>query len=210
MPTVDDIIVTPPEDGIVVDPVRWFDTPGPLEIEIGCGKGGFLLSRARSCPDVRLLGIEWANKYFRYAADRMVRWGLTNVRLMRTDAAHFVIHHLAPGCVDVLHVYHPDPWPKKRHHKRRLFQPHVVAAMVNAMKPGAELLIQSDHAEYFHWVCEALAASADLVEIAWSSARAKPGEEWCGTNFEIKYAHEGRTISRSAYRRIRADSKTSR
>lgn len=107
--TIEDIIVDPPlEDGLI-DPMSWFASPGPFEIEIGCGKGGFLLSRAQASPDVRLLGIEWANKYFQFCADRMARWELTNVRVMRTDAKHFIIHHLPEACVSVLHVYHPDP-----------------------------------------------------------------------------------------------------
>lgn len=199
MPTVDDIMVAPPDDGVIVDPIRWFDTPGPLEIEIGSGKGGLLLSRARSHPDARLLGIEWANKYYKYSADRMARWGIPNVRIMRTDAAHFVVHHLAASCVDVLHVYHPDPWPKKRHHKRRLFQPAFASAAARALKLGGELLVQSDHEEYFTWIRDVIATERALREIDWSSAKSKPSDDWSGTNFEIKYAREGRAIFRAAY-----------
>lgn len=199
--TPDDIIVDPPADGATVDPLSWFDTPGPFELEIGCGKGGFLLSRARANSEVRLLGIEWANKYFCYCADRMVRWNLSNVRVMRADARHFVINHLPADCIDVLHVYHPDPWPKKRHHKRRLFQPAFVEAVARAVKPGGECLIQSDHAEYFEQITSALGTSDALVPIRWEESSARPGEEWAGTNFEIKYAREGRDIYRAAYRR---------
>jgi tRNA (guanine-N7-)-methyltransferase len=199
MPTLDKITIDPPDDGVVVDPITWFDSPGPLEIEIGAGKGGLLLSRARSHPDSRLLGIEWANKYYKYAADRMARWGITNVRVMRTDASHFVIHHLAAACVDVMHVYHPDPWPKKRHHKRRLFQPAFAPAVARVLRPGGELLVQSDHEEYFAWIREVIANEHALREIDWTSANSKPGDDWSGTNFEIKYAREGRAIYRAAY-----------
>jgi len=150
---------------------------------------------------VRLLGIEWANKYFRYCADRMARWSLSNVRVMRTDASHFVINHLPADCIDVLHIYHPDPWPKKRHHKRRLFQLAFVEAVERALKPGGECLIQSDHAEYFEQTTSALETSDALLPIGWEESSAKPGDEWAGTNFEIKYAREGRNIYRAAYRR---------
>ena len=200
MLTLDDIIVMPPEAGVVVDPVTWFDTPGPLEIEIGSGKGGFLLSRAMANPDLRLLGIEWANKYFRHAADRMARREVGNVRMMRTDAGHFFQHHLPPGCVSVLHVYHPDPWPKARHHKRRLVQPAFIEAAVVALKPGGFWLIQSDHEEYFHVIRELLDQHERLEGVAWEATGVDLGEEWGGTNFEIKYTREGRTIYRSAYR----------
>ena len=109
MLTEADIMVDPPPSDVVIDPQAWFDSPGPFELEIGCGKGGFLLSRARTNPHVRLLAIEWANKYYRYCADRMARWQVSNVRLMRTDAKLFVLNNLPTACLSVLHVYHPDP-----------------------------------------------------------------------------------------------------
>ena len=112
MLTLESVIIEPPAEGEIVDPQSWFDSPGTFELEIGCGKGGFLLARARARPDVRLLGIEWANKFFKFAADRMARWGLSNVRVMRTDAKAFVMNHLPADSVTALHLYHPDPWPR--------------------------------------------------------------------------------------------------
>jgi tRNA (guanine-N7-)-methyltransferase len=202
MPTMQDIIIEPPAADVVVDPMTWFDTPGPFELEIGCGKGGFLLSRARTNPHLRLLGIEWANKFFKYAADRMARWGLTNVRLMRTDAKFFVMRNLPPACIDVLHLYHPDPWPKKRHHKRRLVQLDFVEAAIRVIAPGGRWLVQSDYAEYFEQIERLLGARPELVRIEWTEAEADPEPDWRGTNFEIKYAREGRTIHRAAFRRL--------
>lgn len=199
--TTEDIIVEAPLEDCMVDPTAWFDSPGPLEIEIGCGKGGFLLERARSRPDLRLLGIEWANKYFRYCADRMARWNLTNVRVMRTDARHFFIHHMPAECLSVLHLYHPDPWPKKRHHKRRLVQPDFVAAAIRAIKPGGYWLVQSDHEEYFGIIKAVLDASPELAEVPWEQTDVMAGPEWIGTNFEVKYARQGHVIRRVAYQR---------
>ena len=201
MPIVQDIIVEPPAEGVVVDPMTWFDSPGPFELEIGCGKGGCLLSRARVHPQIRFLGIEWANEFFKYAADRMVRWGLTNVRLMRTDAKHFVMGNLPAACVNVLHLYHPDPWPKKRHHKRRLVQAEFVEAAIRAIVPGGRWLVQTDHAEYFEQIERLLTARPELVRIEWDDTQADPGSDWKGTNFEVKYAREGRAIFRIAFRR---------
>jgi tRNA (guanine-N7-)-methyltransferase len=201
MVTVEDVVLDPPAEGEVVDPARWFSSPGPFELEIGCGKGGFLLSRARAAPEVRLLGIEWANKYFKYCADRMARRGVTNVRVMRTDARQFVVRHLPPECIDVLHVYHPDPWPKKRHHKRRLIEPGFVIAAVASLKRGGSWLVTSDHSEYFERIREALGAHPHLTETPWEQTQVELAADWAGTNFEVKYVREGRTIHRAAYRR---------
>ncbi len=199
--TMEVVIVPAPAPDVVVDPLAWFDSPGPFELEIGCGKGRFLLHRARSRPDVRLLGIEWANKFYTYAADRMARWGVTNVRVMRTDAGVFVMRNLPPQCLSALHVYHPDPWPKKRHHKRRLFQTPFIDAAIRCTKPAARWLIQTDHAEYFAWIRERLDARAELIERPFEDPTFGPGEDWAGTNFEVKYEQEGRAIYRVAYER---------
>jgi len=199
MVTLADVVVEPPADGEIIDPMGWFDSPGPFEIEIGCGKGGLLLSRARAHPHLRMLGIEWAGKYFRFCADRMARWGLTNVRVMHMDARFFVLHHLPPTCVSALHLYHPDPWPKKRHHKRRLVQPDFVEAAVRALEPGASWLIQSDHREYFDVIRALLGQHSELTPVPWEGVEAKPGDDWQGTNFEVKYAREGRAINQVAY-----------
>jgi len=199
MLTMQDIMVDPPEEGVVVDPMSWFESPGPFELEIGCGKGGFLLERARANPSLRMLGIEWANKYYKFCADRMARWQVTNVRVMRTDARHFVLNHLPASCLSALHLYHPDPWPKKRHHKRRLVQADFVEAVVRALVPGGLWLVQSDHDEYFSQILRLLDDRSDLASRPWNEVQGQSGLEWAGTNYEIKYVREGRRIFRAAY-----------
>lgn len=195
-----EVVVDPPLDDAEIDPMAWFETLGPLEIEIGCGKGGFLLSRARNHPEIRLLGIEWASKYYRHCADRMARWRLTNVRVMRADAKDLFIRNLPRDCVSVLHLYHPDPWPKKRHHKRRLVAPAFIDAVVRVLTPGGHWLIQSDHAEYFGSIREQLDDRAEFSEVAWDELPFDRPDDWQGTNFEIKYRRDGRDIHRVAYR----------
>ncbi|MFQ5503018.1 MAG: tRNA (guanosine(46)-N7)-methyltransferase TrmB, partial [Phycisphaerae bacterium] len=176
-----------------------------VELEIGCGKGGFLLRRAQEHPEKREVGIEWANKFFKYAADRMARWALTNVRIMRTDARHLLCHQLAADCLDALHVYHPDPWPKKRHHKRRLFSDLFVEKAIAALRPGARWAIQTDHADYFEWISQRLDRRPELQEIPYDDPTFGIIDEEAGTNFEIKYKKEGRPIYRLAYEKSRAN-----
>jgi len=194
MPTVEDILVPAPEPGRLLDPVALFGSDGPLEMEIGVGKGGFLLRRAREHPEISFLGIEWANKIIRYAADRMVRWGVTNVRLIRTDARHLMLHHMPADCLTVLHIYHPDPWPKKRHHKRRLIQADFIAAAVRALVPGGRIAVQTDHAEYFEQIRAVISAEPRLMTVPFEDPRSGVVEGRLETNFEIKYLREGRQI----------------
>jgi len=202
--TLEEILIAPPEPGTVVDPRELLGGRPHVELEIGCGKGGFLVRQATANPDRGYLGIEWANQIVHYAADRMVRRGLANVRLMRTDARHFVTYHLALESIQALHTYHPDPWPKKRHHKRRLFQPNFVTAAIRSLAPGARWAIQTDHADYFAWIREQLAPHIGraLEPVPFDD----PGfgvqaDRTMGTNFEIKYLREGRTIFQVAFRR---------
>ena len=199
MLTLESVIIEPPAEGEIVEPMSWFDSPGPFELEIGCGKGGFLLARAKARPDVRLLGIEWANKFFKFAADRMTRWGLTNVRVMRTDAKIFVMNHLPPRSVTALHLYHPDPWPKKRHHKRRLVQDDFANAVARVLVSEGRWLIQTDHADYFEHIRDVLKRHPLFVEAEWDDAVTETFADFAGTNFEIKYTKEGRAIYRASF-----------
>ena len=202
MPTIEDIVLDPPKIGEILDPRVLWGPQVPVELEIGSGKGGFLVRRARECPDRAFLGIEWANKFFRYAADRMARWGLTNVRLMRADARHLVIHQLAESSLCALHIYHPDPWPKQRHHKRRLFNPQFIERAVAVLQPTGRWAIQTDHAEYYEWIRALVDPVEQLVEIPYNDPEFGIIDEDAGTNFEIKYIREGRPIYRVAYQKI--------
>ncbi len=199
---LEDILVPPPGVGEVLDWAVVFGNDGPVEMEIGCGKGGFLLRQARAHPDRNYVGIEWAKKYCRLAADRMVRWGVGNVRLLWTDARNLMLYHVPPSSLAALHVYHPDPWPKKRHHKRRLFQTDFVAAACRALRPGARWAIQTDHADYFEIIRDLTAGRPELEAIPYDDPDFGTIEERTETNFEIKYLREGRTIHRLAYRRM--------
>lgn len=190
----DDIVIAPPAHDEPFDPRRFFDPQTPVELEIGCGKGGFLLDRARAHPQIGFVGIEWANKYFKYAADRMARWNLRNVRLMRADARHVVLNSLVDDCLGALHVYHPDPWPKKRHHKRRLFQRDFVEAAVTALHGGGLWRVQTDHEEYFQVIRDLLDQHPLLRQVPFDSDESAAPN----TNFEIKYVRDGRTIYRFA------------
>jgi tRNA (guanine-N7-)-methyltransferase len=186
-----------------IDFVRLFGRSGPVHIEIGSGKGTFLLSQATAQPQVYFLGIERANKYYRYAVDRIGRWGLTNVRIIRTDAGHFLANFIPDNSVDCFHVYFPDPWPKKRHHKRRFFCRENLKQLVHKLKKGGVLRVATDHKEYFELLDELVETHKDQLDrIEFTpTAGAGPGE-WVGTNYERKYVKEKRAIYTIAVRKI--------
>jgi len=178
-----------------IDFARVFGRSGPVHIEIGSGKATFLLNQARAQPGINFLGIERARKYYRYAVDRIGRWGLTNVRLIRTDAAGFLTDFVPDSSVECFHIYFPDPWPKKRHHKRRFFNFANLEQLLRSLAPGGSLRVATDHAEYFEQIQKLLTDESDRLEKIefFPTAGADTGE-WVGTNFERKYLKEDRPI----------------
>lgn len=185
-----------------IDSTRIFGRAGPVHIEIGCGKGTFLLHAARAQPEVNFLGLEWARRYYLHAVDRIGRWGLANVRIIRADAATFLAESVPPESVACLHVYFPDPWPKKRHHKRRLIQPAHMPALIRGLAPDGQIRLATDHADYFEQMQATVAAFRDELEP--TPFRRPPGAaegELTGTNYERKYAKEGRAIYTLAAKR---------
>ena len=179
----------------VIDPRAWFTgrEKQPLHIEIGSGKGTFLVQQAGLQPDANFLGIEWAGEFFRYAADRVRRSGLTNVRLLHADGVEFIRYRMPPGIVRVIHLYFPDPWPKKRHHKRRSIQDEGLAAFHRVLEAGGEVRIVTDHDEYWAWIEDHAARNAQFfVREPFERPESAAEGEFVGTNFERKYRREGR------------------
>lgn len=186
-----------------VDAVDWramFGNEHPVELEIGTGKAAYLLRRAQTHPERNFFGIEWANKFYMFAADRMRRWGLSNVRMARIDADHFIKVLCPRSSLEVLHIYHPDPWPKARHHRRRLIQPAFVAAASSCLVLGGRIAVQTDHAEYFEQIEAVLRGQTGLMETGFDDLQ-PPEQVGLETNFERKYRVEGRAFYRIAMRR---------
>ena len=182
-------------------PLVWseiFGRDAPTDIEIGSGKGKFLNETAALHPERNLLAVERSPKYQRLCCDRAARRGLTNVRLVRTTGEDLLFRLLAAESVQNFFVLFPDPWPKKRHHKRRLIKPEVVEAMHRALVPGGSLLIKSDHQGYAEIIGEVLANASGFIPIDPAQAFA----DLPVTGFEVKYLAGGRTIRSFAIRRV--------
>jgi tRNA (guanine-N7-)-methyltransferase len=181
----------------VLDLPAVFGNRRPVELEIGSGKGTFLLARAAARPEINFLGIEWAKAYCAYAADRVRRAGLTNVHLLSADAGDFVRRHLTERSVWRMHIYFPDPWPKRRHHRRRLIQPAFLTAARRCLAIGGQLIIVTDHLDYYRQIQAVLAGTAGFVVVPLPRMSDKDGE-LVGSNFERKYIAQGRPFYAAA------------
>jgi tRNA (guanine-N7-)-methyltransferase len=177
-------------------PIDWaqlFGNHHPVEIEIGMGKGTFLTEQAKARPDVNFFGIEWARWFWRYASDRLRRNGCNNARTVRAEASYFLTEFVPAASVSVLHIYFPDPWPKARHHKRRLIQPQFMPLVLRILTPGGRIQIVTDHQGYWEENIEPVVRSAEGFKVVDYNRPGSAGDgEFVGTNFERKYAREGR------------------
>jgi tRNA (guanine-N7-)-methyltransferase len=133
-----------------------FGRSAPLEVEIGSGKGLFLAAAAAARPEHNFLGCEIAAKYAAHAAARSLKRGLANVRVVQGDAARLIAEFLPDECCAAVHVYFPDPWWKKRHHKRRMMRPSVVQDIERILRPAGRLHFWTDVKEYFEQTLELL------------------------------------------------------
>jgi len=195
---LDEALATGPVDLEAV-----FGNTHPVEVEIGTGKGTFLLARSQARKDLNFLGIEYAGAYCRYAADRFRRHGLPNVRMLHADAGHVFRVCLAPRSLLRVHVYFPDPWPKRRHRRRRLIQPAFITDVRRALRIGGQLIIVSDHMDYFRQIRRVLAAAPPGLATLPMPKMTDADGQLVGTNFERKYIAEGRVFYATARLRYR-------
>ncbi len=182
-------------------PFDWeamFENSNPVQVEIGFGKGRFLIENAQRHPDRNYLGIEWAGACVGVARERLAKRGIPNARLIRADAKEIVQSFIPKASVSVYHIYFPDPWPKKRHHKRRIVSKDFVALLFGTLKPGGEFLFFTDHTDYYE-------AAHPVVDAHPEASPLPPPDpdnpSYVVTNYEAKWRGEDRTIHRDRWAR---------
>ena len=173
-----------------------FGDDKPIELELGIGKGRFLIQQAETRPDVNFVGVEWASRYFRLVAERAAKRELANFRVLRDDAAHFIRDTIGDNCVHAVHVYFPDPWPKARHLKRRLIQPWFAREAARVLVDGGMVKLATDHPEYAVQMEDVFDSDQDFEQTFRAIGDDAPEGV---TNWEQKFRAEGRTIHKYEY-----------
>ena len=143
-----------------------FKRAAPKILEIGFGMGETTAAIAQAHPENDYLGIEVHTPGVGALFKQISEAGITNIRIIQHDAVEVLNHMLAPGSLDGIHVFFPDPWPKKRHHKRRLLQPPLVALLASRLKTGGYLHSATDWEEYAQQILEVFAAESLLENTA--------------------------------------------
>jgi tRNA (guanine-N7-)-methyltransferase len=179
-----------------------FGNDQPVEVEVGSGKGLFLLTAARACPRVNFLGIEIVRKYVLFSATRVAKRALPNVRLVQADARLFLRDVVPASSLQAIHVYFPDPWWKTRHRKRRVFTPAFAVQCARTLRPGGKLHVVTDVADYFQVMTELVAQQKELRPLPPPDAKIPEHDLDYLTNFERKFRKEGRPIYRACCERV--------
>jgi tRNA (guanine-N7-)-methyltransferase len=183
-------------------PLAWlaiFGNENPVEVEVGCGKGLFLVSAAGSFPKRNFFGIEIAGKFAGFTAARLAQNSLTNARVAHADARRVLTEWTADSSVTAMHIYFPDPWWKRRHKKRRIFTDSFLTQVIRVLIPGGELRLATDVPDYFEEICLRIQLHPALTAAPLPVDQSPPRELECLTNFERKYRKVGKPVFRASY-----------
>ena len=175
-----------------------------VEIEIGPGKGTFLRAATETNPDTFLIGIEAAPTYARVAAARLAKTKCKNGLVLVDNGKLFLQDRVEDAALNRLHAYYPDPWPKRRHRKRRFFTPDCPEILARVLADNGLLLVATDNAAYAGQICRVMGSSPWFAR-AVDEEEVIPGHGFSPTNFERKYVEEDRVLRQYAYRRLPED-----
>jgi len=184
-----EFVINPRETGFIrLDFAELFGNRNPVVLEVGSGKGRFLIASAIERPGLNFIGIEKSLHYYRVIRDRVTKRGLRNVRLINHDAFLILQKMINDNSISEIYMYFPDPWPKRREQKRRIIRPEALTEMRRVLVDGGSGIYVTDHREYFD-------AAAPLIAQFFRSETRIPGpSDPPRTNYEAKYRAEGREI----------------
>jgi tRNA (guanine-N7-)-methyltransferase len=174
-----------------------FARPAPLEIDFGCGDGSFLLAMATRFPERNFFGTERMLGRVEKVSRAIARKGLENCRIIRLESNYVAKWLLPVGSAEVVHIGFPDPWPKRHHHERRLFQDEFMVSLHQVLAPGGEVRIKTDDRPYFLWIEKVIARAKGFERIEWPEEPDYPK-----TDFEQHFVDQGLPIYRARLRKV--------
>ena len=170
----------------------------PLEIELGCGDASFLVNHAKAHPDRNFIGVERLGGRIRKLDRKGRRAGLTNLRGVRIESGYFLEYLLPPKSANALHIYFPDPWPKRKHLKNRFINERFTQIAQRVLAPGGIVYLRTDHADYFEQMIAVFAAAH-----AFRPVETPPELSALLTDFEAEFLKQGLQTNRAAYQLVK-------
>src|SRR5581483_605337 len=177
-----------------LDLSQLFPAPAPLEVELGSGDGSFLVNYARLHPDHNFLGVERLLGRLRKLDRKSRRAGLTNIRCLRIESSYLVEYLLPPQSVTAIHIYFPDPWPKRKHRKNRLVNTRFTEIAHRALVPDGRVYLRTDDTDYFAQMTSVFAANSSFQPV-----ETPPELAAVVTDFERGFQTRGVATQRAAY-----------
>ena len=175
----------------------YFPTVQPLEVELGCGDASFLVNYAKAHPERNFIGVERLGGRIRKLDRKGRRAGLTNLRGVRIESGYFLEFLLPPKSAAALHIYFPDPWPKRKHLKNRFINERFLEIAQRVLVPGGIVYLRTDHVEYFEQMVTVFATSRAFRPME------TPAElSAVLTDFEAEFLKQGLQTNRAAYQLV--------
>jgi tRNA (guanine-N7-)-methyltransferase len=188
------------EPGRMLDSIKLFGRDAPFVVEVGFGMGAATVAIAKALPDTGFLGLEVHAPGVGKLLSEIEAQRIENLLVCRHDATEVVDAMMAPATVDGFNVFFPDPWPKKRHHKRRIMNPDFVKLMASRLKTGGWLYFVTDWEEYADATLEVLSAETSLSNACQPWARREPWRPV--TKFEQRAIDEGRVVRELKFMKV--------
>lgn len=177
-----------------LDQAEHFPKAQPLEVELGCGDASFLAEYARRNPQTNFIGVERLLGRIQKLHKKGVRLGLQNTRGVRIESAYFMQYLLPPQGAQAVHIYFPDPWPKKKHRRHRLINEAFPKLAERVLVPGGIVYLRTDDLDYFQQMTEVFAAASQYSKMETPIALAE-----VTTDFEREFNAQGIPTQRAAY-----------
>ncbi len=196
------LFLRPEELESPIDWIKAFGNDNPIALEIGCGIGDFIAKTAAEKPGINFIAIDYYNKGCDKTCRRLEKSGLTNVRVLRVEAREFITTHIPKGSLTAVYINCPDPWPKKRHRKRRLVSSSFLEFLHPYLAAGADFHFATDFEDYGQDVAAFMPQVAGFTNLLKPDLYRHELEGYHRSKYMLKFMAEGKKIHFVHYRKI--------